>query len=795
MSIYTKLTKKYLLHYKKRTIITLLGMILSIALITSIGIFLTSFEQYANEKSMGENGSYHLKITSVNHQAVKRIQANPQIETVGLMFNETYFLENGEKLELHSIDEEAFSILPFNAIREQNQSGMIIERWVAAELKKLGEIEKPITLVDTEGNEHSFQVKKIVENNRNLQEGQELHAFIVRKSVQIQENMDLYVEIDKRANYKEVYHQILTYIPEKNIKKNYPIIGQDFNDEEVGTITLLSSAGYILPVGIVVLATVAFIFNTFQISITERIREIGLLRTIGATKRQIQKMIVYEIGIIGLVGIPLGLILGVLGFWVILSLYQLTYEETEFSFFYFPMIISPRVFIFSILIGLFSLIISGLLPLKLANRTAPLDVVRRIINRPVFKKRRKHRFLKKILSIETIMAIRNIRRNKLRSFIVIFSISISVFLFLIFSNLLMMFAKTDLEHEIGGEFQIRVYEPARFPESLWIGIENIPDVQGKYIHYDSVYTQMYLPPSMVNQTRADNLYMTTLNGNNFYSESTNISPITEENKAFLSGKLKAGSLKKEKLIQEHGVIYVKAMDDDTSVEVGDFVYIQTQADPSGHLGEIQKVKVSGIVEMDEPESLLLSYPEVVASMGTPTMNRITLYLNDNRDIDEVSKKLDELVAQYPNLEIVNEVEMQRSQSLLIFQIQILLYGFVIVIAFIGLLNIINTTVMNIILRKKEYATLQAVGMSLKSIRNMVMKEGLFYGFISGMIGTAAAGSIEFLLFLLGGRPESTDTNYLYICAFFVIVTICYLTAMLSARQLKSGQWNDALRNE
>jgi putative ABC transport system permease protein len=795
MSIYRKLTKKYLLHYKKRTIITLLGMILSIALITSIGTFLTSLEQYANEKSIKEDGTYHLKITSVNHQAIKRIQANPQIEKVGVMSKETYFLENGKKLELKAIDEAAFSLLPFNSIQEQKQSGVMIEKWVAADLKKLGEIEKPITLVDTEGKEYSFQVNKIVENNRNLQEGQELQAFIVRKSVQIQENMDLYVEIDKRANYKEVYHHILTHIPEKKIEKNYSIIGQDFNDEEVGNITLLSSAGYILPVGIVVLATVAFIFNTFQISITERIREIGLLRTIGATKRQIQKMIVYEMGIIGLIGIPLGLILGIVGFWVILSLYQLTYEETEFSFFYFPIIISPRVLMFSIIIGLFSLIISGLLPLKLANRTAPLDVIRRIANRPAFKGKGKHHFLKKTLNIETIMAIRNIRRNKLRSFVVIFSISISVFLFLVFSNLLMMFAKTDFDHEVGGEFQIYVYEPDRFPESLWTEIENIPDVQGKYIHYDSVYTQLYLPPSMVDQTQADKLYMKTLNGKKFYSENTNISPITEENKTFLTGKLKAGSLNKEKLIHEHGVIYVKALDDDTSVQVGDDVYIQTQADPSDRLGEIKKVKISGIVEMDEPESLLLSYPEVVALMGTPTMNRITLYLNDNRDIEEVSKELDELVAQYPNLEVVNEVEMQRSQSLLLFQIQILLYGFVIVIAFIGVLNIINTTVMNIILRKKEYATLQAIGMSIKSIRNMVVKEGLFYGFISGMIGIVAAGCIEMMLFIFGGRPNSTDTYYLYISAFFVIVTICYLTARVSARLLKSGQWNDALRNE
>lgn len=786
MSIYTSLTKKYLLRNKKRTTITLVGMILSIALITSIGTFLISFQHYNIEKTKNDYGSYHLKIKHVNHQLLNRLQANPQIKKVGVLSKETYFLNDGRKFELKTIDQASYSLLPFQTVQKQRQSGMIIEKWVSADLKKKDKIENPIILKDIEGQKHYLQVHKIVENNENLREQQGLQAFIVQKSVHDQRNFDIYVEVDQRANFQDVYKQISNDVPKENIELNHPLISIIFSKENYRGAKALYSKIYIFPIGIVVIATIAFIFNTFQISITERIREIGLLRTVGATKRQIQKLIIYEMGIYGVISVPLGIILGICGFWVILSIYQLVFEETEFSLFYFPIILSPYVLILSGLIGLFSLIISGLIPLKITNRATPLDVIRGKGRRRIFKVKRINRFLKNIVSIETVMAIRNILRNRLRSFVIIFSLAFSTFLFISFSSLLMLLIQSDMENQSEGEFSIRFQESKTLPESLWRDLESIPDLKEKYIHYDSFSTEVYIPSSNIRQS---DMYVTNIDGKKFYSRFTRISPLTEENESFLLKRLFAGSLNKKEMLYDKGVIYVKSKVSKNLFHVGDKIYVENNN------GAMQKVKISGIVDLDQFENQLLAYPEIIPSIGKPTVNKISLYLKSQKDMKQVSQKLDEITAYNPNLEIVNELEVQRNQSSLKMQFQILLYGFVAVIAFIGVLNIINTTIMNIILRKKEYATLQAIGMSRKSIRSMVIREGVFYGLISGMIGIGATGLIDLFLIINEAKSGWMDSIKIYLAAFVVLLMVCYISAKISSSMLKDEQWMNKLRDE
>ncbi|WP_102272636.1 ABC transporter permease [Cytobacillus massiliigabonensis] len=665
MSIYRKITKKYLLGNRRRTIFTLLGITLSIALITSIGIFLISSQDYMHKQTKSEYGSYHLKIKHANNQASIRLQANPQIKKVGTLSRERYFLSDGRKIEIKSVDQEAFSLLPFATIREQGNNGLIIEKWAAADIQSM---EQPIILRDALGGHHTYNLKRIVENNKNLHEGQDLQAFIIQNKIQNLINLDLYVELSELANYQEVYNYVLSFIPKENIEVNYPLVGAEYDDNNRA---IFYSAVYILPIVIVVIATIAFIFNTFQISIVERVRDISLLRTIGATKRQIKKMITYEMAFFGIISIPLGLILGIMGFWVIISLYQLIYVETEFSLLYFPIVISPGVVIVSSFIGVFSLILSGIIPNKIANRTSPLEAGRRINKSSGVKTNKRYLFFKKWVTIESTMAIRNIYRNKLKSFIVIFSLSLSFFLFTVFSNFVILVFDIEAGDKMSDDFRIQFTESVSLPDRIWTELGNISEIKKKNIHY------------------------------------------------FKEGSQPASS----------------------------------------------------------------------------TINYISIDLKDKAAVNKVEKELEQITMEYPYLEIVNEQENLRNQSSVLFQVKILLYGFVIVIAFIGVLNIMNTITMNIILRKQEYATLMAIGMSLKGLQKMVIKEGMFYALISGVIGFSFAVFIEFLLFFSTGFLDWADSIKLYLSAFLVLLVSCYISAKLSSNMLKNGQLKDSLRSE
>ncbi|MBS4190556.1 ABC transporter permease [Bacillus sp. FJAT-49705] len=663
MSIHRKLTKKYLIHNKKRTIFTILGIMMSIALTTSIGTFLFSLQNYTIEQTKSDYGSYHLKIKNADSQTKKRLQANPQIDKIGVLSKETFFIDSGRQIEMNYINQDTYTLLPFNPVSNRKQQGLIIEEWVAADLEKMDYMNLPLMLNDASGMKHSFHVQKIVENKKALRDGQTLQAFLVQKAVKKDRDIDLYIELAQEANFQVVYDQIQAYIPKENIEINHPLVGVEYSINN-SLFTII----YIFPIFIVVLATVAFIFNTFQISIAERIRDITLLRTVGATKNQIKKMIAYEMWIFGGIGIPLGLLLGFFGYWIVLVLYQLIFEETEFSLFYFPIIFSPVIMLLSSLIGVISLIISGWVPLKMANRIEPLDSIRRS-NRTVFKVKRFFRFIERVLSIETIMALRNIRRNKLKSIIVIFSLSISIFLFTAFSNIVLMLFQSDMDNS-NGDFTIIFYQSEEIPATFWKDLNQIPEIREKQIHY---------------------------------------------------------------------------------------------------AGE--------------------------SAPSQSSISNISIYLKDENEVDKVQKKLDQITAHYPNLEVVNVHENMKDQSSLQVQILIYLYGFVIAIAIIGVLNIINTSSMNVILRKKEYATLKAIGMSLKNLRKMIIREGLLYAFISGFIGISLAVSIEFLLYLSSGISNWERSFIQNIAAFMSLIIICYLSARVSARTLTNKDWNDALRDE
>lgn len=663
MSIHRKLTKKYLLHNKKRTTFTILGIIMSIALVTSIGTFLFSMQNYNIELLKSEYGSYHLRIKNTNLQTKKLLQANPQIDKIGVSSKETFYFDSGRQIEINFIDQDTYSLLPFDPVSNRKQQGLIIEKWVAADLEKIGQLTRPLKLHDASGMEQSFEVQRIVENNKALHDGQTLQAFFVQKAIREDKPVDLYVELAEGANFQAVYDPIQAYIPKDSIERNYPLVGVEYSHNN-SVFTII----YFFPICIVVMATVAFIFNTFQISIAERIRDITLLRTVGATKNQIKKMIVYEMWIFGGIGIPIGLVFGFFGYWLVLVLYQLFFKETEFSLFYFPIIFSPGVMLLSSLIGVISLAISGWLPLKIANRIGPLDSVRRS-NRRALKIKGFFRFIEKVLSIETVMAIRNIRRNKLKSIIVIFSLSISIFLFTAFSNIVLMLFQSDMDNS-NGDLTINFYQSEAMPATFWKDLNQISEIREEEIHYSD--------------------------------------------------------------------------ESDTS--------------PS-------------------------------------SVSHISIYLKDINDVNKVQKKLDQITAHYPNLEVVNVHENMKNQSSLQVQILIYLYGFTIAIAIIGVLNIINTTSMNVILRKKEYATLKAIGMSLKDLRKLIIREGLLYAFISGFIGISLAGAIELLLYTSSGI-SNWDRSFKYnSAAFMSLIIICYLSAGVSARVLTNKDWNDALRNE
>lgn len=112
-------------------------------------------------------------------------------------------------------------------------------------------------------------------------------------------------------------------------------------------------------IGIVVIATIAVIYNSFQISVVERMKQFGLLRAVGTTPKQIRRIVLREATFILLIGIPIGLVCGVIAICGISFAYKLIGGQ---SVDFIKLTVSPMVLIISAVVGTVSVYLSALLP-------------------------------------------------------------------------------------------------------------------------------------------------------------------------------------------------------------------------------------------------------------------------------------------------------------------------------------------------------------------------------------------------------------------------------------------------
>ncbi|MFD1907604.1 ABC transporter permease [Paenibacillus rhizoplanae] len=181
---------------------------------------------------------------------------------------------------------------------------------------------------------------------------------------------------------------------------------------------------------IIMICTIAVIYNTFNISILERISQFGMLRCIGATPAQIRKIVLQEAALLSLIGIPIGILTGTLFMKVLfynISLLALGFLNDM------RMVISVPILLTAGVLGLLSVFLSAIGPAKQASRVSPLEALQNLgstkIDRITTVKR--SLFVTNLFGIVGQFASRNLRRNKKRFRITAFSMIVSIIIFLL----------------------------------------------------------------------------------------------------------------------------------------------------------------------------------------------------------------------------------------------------------------------------------------------------------------------------------------------------------------------------
>lgn len=590
-------------------------------------------------------------------------------------------------------------------------------------------------------------------------------------------NVMLYSALDIRGQMEQVDLD-LGYSWEGFDGENVARIGVNWGyttsqlNENIDFQTVAAITAFII---LVVFTGYLIIYNIFQISVIGDIRFYGLLKTIGVTPRQLKRIIRWQALILCTAGIPVGL---VLGYGVGALLTPIVLKNTTFGAQYVFLSFSPIIFIASALFALFTVLISCSRPGKIAAKVSPVEATKYSENVKINKKQRAVRGAKIYQ-----MAFANLGRNKIKTALVIVSLSLSVVLL----NLLVIFTtgfdmEKYLEDKICADFIVSStdyfrssinaegcisqdkiseikentnqsfsgcgYTLSNVNINSWVSYQEWEDTMLKYGS-----SQEMIESAAQNLTVRDNLVgvSSLIEGldKSLFDKITvvdgDISLLFNDEENYIA--LEVNTDDYGNIIQQN---YPPIGSKYTVTYIQNAYYIDSRTGEKSNENTPAEFLKYFIEESKDVEYTICAYVTVPFSMGY----RYSLIGNDFvLPVEKLEKdggeKADVLFFLFdtPDLQSEEEAESYLSkltsdnisnlmyaskavvrQEFNSFKSMFLILGGVIcaVIGVIGILNFFNAVMTGIISRAREFAVLQAVGMTNRQLKNMLVYEGVFY---------------------------------------------------------------------
>ena len=882
MNLLNKLTIKNLKLNKKRTIVTIIGIILSVALITAVASIYASGIASLIDYEKNRNGDFHVAFYDVPADDLEVFKNNRAIETINLTQNIGYakidsqneykpyaFIKSFEKGSLENL-----SVRLVEGRLPENDGEILIP----THLKTNGRLElkvgDTITLdvgkrVDNEGYELN-QNNPVQLNNTSESvetDGEVIYTYDENIVNTVKKTYKIVGIIERPAenveNYSAPGYTFITYMNENNLKDQIDIfvryekneisdlynitgglLGIDgialekyYSDEayssdaehekvsneiekakyeininnylvdlETNPMNISSTAGpgvvAGIVIGIIIFTSVFCIKNSFDISITEKIKQYGMLRSIGATKKQIKKNVFFEASILGIIGIPLGIVLGFLATFIliIISNYFLKDMLTdglklEFSFSFIAVGVA-------IILGIVTVYFSAFRSAKRASKVSPIDSIKNSANIQIKSKKIKSpKIIKKLFGIGGEISYKNLKRNKKKYRTTVISIVVSVFVFIALSSFMTMAFDTVRNQINATDINISLtatdYKEDEYSKFIaTTKFDNIEDYvilrQAGFRISDSLLNQEYVDWVYYDSSEDEHYLQLIVLGNsqyNKYIKSLGLKYDEIKNKGILINSAIASRYdqEKDKVISKQMKVY--------NINKGD--KITGKLDDSNQydieIGLVTDNMPLGLEYFTSGSGLIIS-DELFDKITTAKIMYIG-YVSNNAtklqdEIDEYLKGID----YYLN----NNEENVRMMNSLFTLIGIFLYGFIIVITLIGITNIFNTITTNMELRRQEFAMLKSVGMTTKEFNRMIRLESLFMGLKSLIFGIPIGIGLSYLIYHFLAEESGMSYELPIVAILFAIITVFILISIImkySINKINKQNTIETIRNE
>ncbi len=858
MNIVSKLTLQYLKKNRSRTLVTIIGVAISVAMVAATFSIGSSFMDMMYRNAAVQTGDWHAVFRGVNSAAIDTITHNEKVQN-SVVSKRVGFAKlpdsaYGSKGYLYVAAGSGFDLTPLR-LTEGRFPAKEDELIISAQLLKNTGLSWRVgdTVTLNFGTRMAVQdgVLAPVDDHTYLGEEEQFQQteekaytivgiaddryeeYLFAGAYPVYSGLDL-ASISQDDSYTvQVQYAPLNakiYDTTASLAEETYCDAVEYNNQLL-LYAGVSSDKYLLNtllmatviVGLLILVgSVSLIYNAFAISLSERIRTLGMLASVGATKKQKRFSVFFEAFVIGIVAVPLGLLVGYAGISVTFSLLSPLLTNALGITEPFRLVIVPTGFVGTILFSALILYISAWIPARRASDISPIDAIRQ--SKEITVRRQDVKTLKstrRFLGFEAELGLKSLKRNRHRYYATLFSLVISIVLFLTASAFASFLGETfsSVQNTVPYDLAADVWEENGDDAALQGMLSDLQRLQNatSVITTRTLYSVASLTPDMVTGDIASR--MDAQDG--VYTMSFNI--VSLDDASLREYAQKAGISFEALQAEPCGILvgrftlkedHVFTDIDQLTLAQGAFMpYRINLTETEGFKGT---VKVAGVTDAVPP--FRGSYRESVGTISMvvseKTMRQLLpkdeshkeawdptiklLYTTANADA--LQSEIEGLKAKHPSMmnNIFNIAASRQHQQQMTLIVSTFLYGFVALIGIISVANIINTITTGLTLRTREFAMLRSFGMTPVGFKRMIRFESLFYGMKALLYGLPLGAVVASLIYMVLQRNFALNFAIpwlnLAICILFVALTVGG-TMLYSAKKAKGKSIVEALQNE
>lgn len=948
MNLMKTLTLKNLKLNRKRTIVTIVGIILATALLSALVTLVSSFQYSMIEYQKQKDGDFHVKFSNVKMSELSEFKNNRNIEstfeTMGMGFAKLDGCKNEDKPYAYvmATDEAGFEKGCFNLIEgrmAKNEDEIVIPR----HLKTNGRIDikvgDEITL--DIGKRYDSNTESVIwENIAYEHEAETLTDTVTKqyKVVGIMERPGYGMEDYSAAGYTFVTYSdelaaidngtksgaseadttltVYSRYTQKALRNKdavtADIIGVDeklFEKANNSSVEMSAEEsdrflkemenakydiymnGYLIsyecvfPIDgsfkalftvaavvalIIILTSVYCIKNSFNISITEKIRQYGMLASVGATRRQIKSSVKTEAAMLGVVGIPVGTMSGILASLILVKVVNVLsagWLNVALNFH-----TSLPALILAVILSIATIYFSATGSARRAAKVTPLEAIRNTKEIKIKSSKLKTpAIIGRIWGIGGVISYKNIKRNNKKyrttvTSIVICSVTfivISYFMSMAFSIVGMSYASADYNIGINMSYKKDIHIDIEKLSKLVSGIEGVDDyLVGAGYDFDvdkPEYTKEYgeyCRQVYDNSEDVSQMFLITVLDDKSYDKYASDAGIknaaagailvnkgtfdvyNENSSKYVKKEMELYKYKAGDTIECGYNVYDDASSDynaaegdtESSTDDNNAVEGDTESgteDNSGYVDEetinngVRKtldVTIAGVTDKVPIGYKSYSYATLLFmnqkgfeslwadGKSNELKQRYVSYsayvVAENADeYQDTFEKETEGNPEYSQISfsVSNLDKQMRDEKSLFTLLGVFAYGLIVVIALIGITNIINTLSTGMELRSREFATLRSIGMTDKQFVGMVRLESVFISVKALVIGVPLGILISYLLCVIMNRMDGAiiyEPPYkAIILCIVVVIMLIYAIMKLSMTKLRHNNIIETIKNE